>query len=261
MNKFLTFAGIQPVYLGDIDFMQAAADNAVKQLGRSLMDADSDSFSAILQGVIIRKLSAEQVQYEDGIVVLNGEILPVTGNTISISSPSAPIYFHIVSVLSGTRTFKDGVARDCYETRSVIINDVSEGGVAVDSVPRLYHRPKDVRYIYDAPLAALKRRNDFWFFELPRYDGFTADSSADFSLTVPIPEISPDDLNTIPQGGFPGIMAVKSDTGEYLTSFRVMCEVSINAGESVASVQIKAIETVTLPEERTLYLKVMLFPD
>lgn len=254
MNKFLTFPGTQPIYLGDIDFMQNAGGSLSTALARALANADSDTFSAILQGVEITALSSEQVQYGDGIVALNGEILPVTGDTISISS-SAPLYFHIVSVLSGSRTFKDGVSRDCYETRSVIVNGVSEGGIAVASVPRLYHRPEDVIYSFDSPSCALKRRNGFWFFELV-YD-YTGTSSAGFSVSATIPDIPAGDLSTIPVGSFPAIV---TDGLDELTSFRVMCDVSINAGQSRATVQITAIETVTLSGLALQRLKVMLFP-
>lgn len=255
MNKFLTFPGTQPIYLGDIDFMQNAGGSLSTALARALANADSDTFSAILQGVEITALSSEQVQYGDGIVALNGEILPVTGDTISISS-SAPLYFHIVSVLSGSRTFKDGVSRDCYETRSVIVNGVSEGGIAVASVPRLYHRPEDVDYIHDSPLSRLFRRNGFWFFEL-RYD-YTGTSSAGFSASATIPDIPAEDLSSIPVGSFPAIVTDGDDSE--LTSFRVMCNVSINAGQSRATVQITAIETVTLSGSGVQRLTVMLFP-
>ncbi len=259
MNKFLTFPGTQPIYLGDIDFMQNAGGSLSTALARALANADSDTFSAILQGVKITALSSEQVQYGDGIVALNGEILPVTGDTISISS-SAPLYFHIVSVLSGSRTFKDGVSRDCYETRSVIVNGVSEGGIAVVSVPRLYHRPEDVDYIHES-LAQTKlyRRNGFWFVKLsPDYSGT---SSEGFSATATFPDIPAEDLSTIPVGYFPAIVTAVLP-GVSATSFRVLCSV-FNAGQSGVKVQIEAIETVTLPggSGQVVNLIVMLFPN
>ena len=36
MNKFLTFPGKQPVYLGDIDFMQSAVGSAFENLMKAI---------------------------------------------------------------------------------------------------------------------------------------------------------------------------------------------------------------------------------
>lgn len=262
MNKILTFPGTQPIYLGDVDFMQNAGGSLSTALARALANADSDTFSAILQGVEITALSSEQVQYGDGIVALNGEILPVTGDTISISS-SAPLYFHIVSVLSGSRTFKDGVSRDCYETRSVIVNGVSEGGIAVASVPRLYHRPDDVIYSFDSPSSAVYRKNGFWFFKRVNIDTLSSGSSAGFSEIFSIPDINAADLSEIPIGTFIGIVAVTSFDSEptdVTTSFRVRCKFSRNVELGRLAVSISAIETVSLPDNCRGDLTIMLFP-
>ena len=261
MNKFLTFAGTQPVYLGDIDFMQSAGGALATALARALINAGNDSFNAILQGVEITALSAEQVQYGDGVVALNGEILPVEGDTLSISS-SAPLYFHIVSTLSGSRTFKDGVSRDCYETRSVIINGVSEGGIAVAGVLRLYHRPENVRYTYDAPLAAVYRKNGFWFFEMIGMEIPSSGSSAGFSENFSIPDINAADLSEIPVGTFIGIVAITDiESVDVTTSFRVKCKLSRNVELGRLAVSVSAIETVSLPEECRGELRLMLFPN
>lgn len=167
MNKFLTFAGTQPVYLGDIDFMQAAADNAVKQLAKALMDADSDSFNAILQGVELQ-WDSSTLTITPGVVVLNGELLPFEG--VTLVSPVS-LYFHVESTLSGERTFKDGESHKCHDTRKAIINSTSAGGTSLSSVPRL-HTPSDDRvynyaaiggYITDAKLT---KKSGFWFLEI-----------------------------------------------------------------------------------------------
>lgn len=167
MNKFLTFAGTQPVYLGDIDFMQAAAANAVKQLGRSLMDADSDTFNAILQGVELQ-WNSSTLTITPGVVVLNGELLPFEG--VTLEAPVS-LYFHLESTLSGERTFKDGDSHKCHETRKAIVNTTSTDGISFYDVPRL-HKLDDRTYNGSiivgsiATSAKLKYKNGFYFLQL-----------------------------------------------------------------------------------------------
>ena len=188
MNKFLTFAGTQPVYLGDIDFVQNAAGAAFTQLARALMNSVSDSMNAILQGVDITRISNSEVSYSAGVVVINGEILPVAGETIS-AGVSDELYFHVVSVLSGDRTFKDGNTHECYDTRSAVLNTVSSGGVALSSVER-FQVNDDAVYTDGngegiAVSGKLIRKNGFWFieFSLSEIEGGSMDGSLSFSVS------------------------------------------------------------------------------
>ncbi len=146
MNKFLTFAGVQPVYLGDIDFMQNAASDIFSQLAGALMNQAPANLNAVLYGVEISHPAEFQVAWTGGAVVLNGEILKVLpGSLTSQSSRSPVLYFHVISTLSGERTFKDGVSRECYETRTATLTESSEGGVYERTVQRL-HANHDVDY-------------------------------------------------------------------------------------------------------------------
>lgn len=166
MNKFLTFAGTQPVYLGDIDFMQNSVLAAFSQLAKALMDSDDDSLNAILQGVEITHLSESQVSYSNGVVVLNGEILPVEGAVIA-ATYAQELYLHVDSVLSGNRTFKDGNSHQCYATRRAVLNTESSGGVALSSINN-YHVPSDDAVYTDsvgsgwAKSGVLTRKNGMW---------------------------------------------------------------------------------------------------
>ena len=134
MNKLLTFPGTMPVYLGDLDFMQAAAKASIGQLAQALMGSGNASQNAILQGVTF-SISNSQISFTSGVVVIAGEVLPVAAGVVSASAVS-DLYFHVQSSLSGTRTFKDGQSHDCYDIRSAILNTTSSGGVAVSSMPR-----------------------------------------------------------------------------------------------------------------------------
>lgn len=167
MNKFLTFAGTQPVYLGDIDFMQSAAANAFKQLAKALMDSGSDSLNAILQGVELQ-WNSSTLTITPGVVVLNGELLPFEG--VTLEAPVS-LYFHLESTLSGERTFKDGESHKCHETRKAIVNTTSTDGISLYDVPRL-HKSDDRTYNGSiiagsiATSAKLTYKNGFYFLQL-----------------------------------------------------------------------------------------------
>jgi len=172
MNKFLTYAGKQPVYLGDIDFMQNAAAYAQKNIARALMDSDSDSLNAILQGVRISFRAGGEMHYSSGVVVINGEILPVPAATITASALDL-LYFHVDSVMSGARTFGDGESHLCFESRSVSISTVSTGGILVSSVPRLHDDPVVDDAVYSGSVytgyitnGRLIRKSGLWLCDL-----------------------------------------------------------------------------------------------
>lgn len=170
MNKLLTYTGVMPVFLGDINFMQDAAADAFKKLARALMNSESDSLNAILQGVEITT-DGQDVSWSAGIVVINGEILPVAAGSASAQGPSE-LYLHINSVLSGGRTFKDGTTHQCYDTRSAIINTTSTDGVALDTLSRLHEDVvvDDQVYIGSRVLAIttgnLIRKSGLWFMDI-----------------------------------------------------------------------------------------------
>ena len=138
MNRFLSFAGQQPVYLGDFDFMQDASKSMLTCVARALMNNGSDTLNAILQGANIRySIDGTSIIWDPGVVVLDGEILPLKSGSATATT-STPLYFHIVEERSGSRVFKDGVSHDCWSTRYAIINLVESGGILVSSVERLH---------------------------------------------------------------------------------------------------------------------------
>lgn len=115
MNKFLTFQGQQPLYLGDVDFASQAIRDAFKLVLRGL--TGSDSANAILRGVAPSTRSSS-VFFSAGVVSIDGEILPVDATTLS-GTLSDTFYLRIKSTYGGSRTFKDGETHSCWETRSV----------------------------------------------------------------------------------------------------------------------------------------------
>lgn len=116
MDKFLTYPGKQPVYLGDIDFMQTAARSALQNLMKAYTGR-SDA-NAILYGVDITYAN-NAITWTAGVVSIGGEILPVVAGTVG--GEAGPGYFSIVSASGGSRIFGDGNQHDCWETRSATI--------------------------------------------------------------------------------------------------------------------------------------------
>lgn len=171
MNKLLTYAGVMPVFLGDINFMQNAAADAFKQLARALMNSGSDSVNAILQGVEINTPGGQEVGWSAGIVVLNGEILPVAAGAATAQGES-DLYFHVNSVLSGERTFKDGNSHDCYDTRTAVINTDSTDGIVFSSLERLHEEVVVDDHVYAGEMVGrvtsgnLIRKSGLWLMDV-----------------------------------------------------------------------------------------------
>ena len=115
MNKFLTFQGQQPLYLGDVDFASQAIRDAFKQLLKGL--TGNDDANAILRGVV-PDVRSSTVFFSAGFVSIEGVILPVEASAVT-GTLSDTFYLKINSTLGGSRVFKDGETHSCWETRSV----------------------------------------------------------------------------------------------------------------------------------------------
>lgn len=261
MNKFLTFNGTQPIYLGDIDFMQNAAEQVQNLLVRSLLDAVGATPNAILQGVSFSYPSAGTIAWTAGIVSIGGEILPIAAGTVSAASVNE-LYFHVSSVLSGTRTFKDGLSHDCYSTRVAIIDATSEDGVAVSSTPRLHHRPEDVTLTSDIASGGyitagqLRRRNELWFldmaFELPEGTnviGGTLQFRGAEGVTQEI-------FDSIADAYFPCMIFVDGTS----TYAHASCYVTKNAADLTITVTIQYATSITLASDGIGRLRTMIYP-
>ena len=112
MDKFLTFEGQQPIYLGDIDFLQNASLKTLQTFFQGLTDSPK----------ILVKSATET---SSGVVVIDGEVLELRDET----SGSAVWSYGIVikSTYSGGRTLKNGTYRQCYEERYAALVDGDSG--------------------------------------------------------------------------------------------------------------------------------------
>lgn len=104
MNKFLTFSGIQPVYLGDIDFMQTSVREAFSQLLRGLTGSDNP-----------KCIIAPATQNKDGVICIDGEILP-----LKYSAITSKTCYQVMTTTSGERVMKSGETRKCWEERYAV---------------------------------------------------------------------------------------------------------------------------------------------
>lgn len=117
MNKFLTFQGKQPLYLGDIDFASDAIRSAFSQLLSGLLGSSTPN--AIILGVSASDLSGV-ISFSAGVVCINGEILPVEASRVN-GSLTDTFYLQINSTYGGNRTFEGGGQHECWETRTVSV--------------------------------------------------------------------------------------------------------------------------------------------
>lgn len=106
MNKYLTFPGLQPVYLGDIDFLQESVRSAFLMLLRGLTGQDNP-----------RCIIAEATPEKDGVICFDGEIMPLK---FFAGAVSGSLVYKIETTYSGERTFMNGETQKCYETRYAV---------------------------------------------------------------------------------------------------------------------------------------------
>ena len=217
MNKLLTYAGTQPIYLGDIDFLQDAASAVFVNLAKALLNT-ADAPNAILQGVTLSYPTTGTVSWSGGVVVIDGEILPVDPGTISVDAADS-LYFHVSSTLSGARTFKDGQSHQCYDTRKAVLTTESTDGILYASMDanRLRLNTKAVyvataRSSAIAPTPSLKVKNEVFYFDA----AFNVAGVAAEGQDIGYFEFNIQPLEQIPQTGleaFYDTMGVYYETG------------------------------------------------
>lgn len=106
MNKYLTFTGLQPVYLGDIDFLQESVRESFALLLRGLTGQEKPDCMLI-----------EPTPDADGVICIEGEIMPCKFYNGSVSQK---LSYRVESQYAGDRTFKDGTNHLCHETRYAV---------------------------------------------------------------------------------------------------------------------------------------------
>ena len=120
MDKFLTYTGEQPIWLDDINYMNRAMSDTLTRIVQSLTQFQQTEY--ILQGCDVT-LSSTELSWTDGIVMLDGEILPVRAGKIPSQQSEEYYHFKIVEEYdpAGKRMFRDGTTRECYQIRYATI--------------------------------------------------------------------------------------------------------------------------------------------
>ena len=124
MNKFLTFEGQQPFYLGDIDFMQEAVRTAFLHVLRGLTGTVNPS--CIVQG-----LQVSDTGITGGVVCLFGELFEVPAASITGTA-----YLKITESFEGRRTLKSGELKACHAIRTATLTQTATAFM-LSSMPRL----------------------------------------------------------------------------------------------------------------------------
>ncbi len=137
MNKYLTFPGRQPVFLGDIDFMQDAVRDTFAQLLKGYTGLATPT--AILHGLTLTTTD-DSIAWTAGVVCLAGEILPVPADALTGTS-GGPYYLNIVTDHSGEREMGDGIIRPVLQERYAEITETSTD-YPLANMPRI--NPVDV---------------------------------------------------------------------------------------------------------------------
>lgn len=210
MDKFLTFPGQQPIYLGDIDFMQESVRQALKNLLISYT-GDPDG-TAILTGVEVIK-EGQDVSWTDGVIAIEGDILPVAGGSITGGADST-LYFQVVSTLSGTRTMKDGTVRQCYQTNvAQVVTTVTDypvpsfrraGGTSAQAV--VYGFEDTPSNTYSPTYARLANCGGAWILDFRKLVGASNQATLLFDEVKSLPEeIVAKIPDSVPMGYVTGI--------------------------------------------------------
>lgn len=216
MNKFLTFQGKQPLYLGDIDFASDAIRSAFSQLLAGLVGSDSPN--AIIYGVTATERSSSVV-FSAGVVSIDGEILPVEANAGIAGSLADTFYLRIKSAYGGTRTFEGGASHDCWETRTVEVTK-DETDYPLASFRRIQGGFGSQIWRYNSGSAnptafRLVKTGLVWLITLRRPPMTQSDEHL---FEISVPTIQSDDLVRFPTAEAMVPATAYIDTGEGLTA-------------------------------------------
>ena len=133
MDKFITHAGQQPIFLGDIDFFDKAVRdtfaNVLKIIARGYDNLILTGFNT--DRIVQNESSSFIYKWSSGLVLIDGEIFPIEADQITVELSSDNIKMPCFSIQTiydeaGRRTLKNGNSVDCYQLRkaTIVLGDV-----------------------------------------------------------------------------------------------------------------------------------------
>ena len=250
MDKFLTFQGLQPIWLGDFNFMQKAVGDAFANVTKAISGHDS----IIISGCDVSFDSQRRIySWTDGIISLDGEILPIRSGSINLQlTSSMAVYFDIMTSFpsEGERIFKDGTTHDCYEVREATLTVSQTKWIYSADFPRFVAGEKKIAsFVSDVDgiemSAGLIRRNDSYY--LVGAFKTTTDVSAILVDNVTMKVGQPDRSSILAGGMFEGktyyalalSSAIELGTGTGENSHVVPLMVSIGAATDGISLKMQ----------------------
>lgn len=130
MNKIQTYEGGQPLYLGDLNFMQDALLESFKGILSGMGDQGAN---VILSGcevtVKVAVNGIHTVTWTDGFVGIAGEVYRVKAGAIQANVDFVDLYWCVKKVyeVEGKYTFEDGSEHDCHELCEVTLSNTKTG--------------------------------------------------------------------------------------------------------------------------------------
>ena len=118
MNKFLTKNGGMPIWLEDLDFMQDSCREALSQIVSGLTGIENPT-------CIVYGCDESDSGVSDGIVCLNGEIMPLEESSIDVRRQYARVVRR--TILSGDRVTKNGSKVQCHEYSYAMLVEAEDG--------------------------------------------------------------------------------------------------------------------------------------
>lgn len=191
MNNFLTKEGGQPIWLGDIDFMQQSWQESVRQIVASL--TGSSTSTCVLYGCKPDSNGGTTA----GVISLNGEIMPVKESRLPWQGSS----IMVVTEKSSERTFKNGSKVLCHETRYAILADE---GLSTADIPHydyqnvefgsdaLNLKPGSIKVVRHAGLLTISG-----YISLEKQDSIRSIEVASLDFLSPISQITDFDRRTL----------------------------------------------------------------
>ncbi len=122
MDKFITHAGQQPIFLGDIDFFDKAVRDTFIRTVKVMSRGEDNAILSGFEYTFDSSQGVTKIVWTAGVVMLGGEILPIDAGAAKLAVDQN---FRFVIETSydetGRRMMKDGDMVDCYEIRKATV--------------------------------------------------------------------------------------------------------------------------------------------
>lgn len=133
MDKLQIYEGDMPIWLDDFNWIDKGIRDTFTRLAMSF----TGTRNAILSGFEV-STQGSQTTWTEGVLLIDGEILPVDSGSLSLSPESLYINISQTYNTAGDRTFRDGQQHSCYAVRKAVLSVISSSpSVKLSEIRRL----------------------------------------------------------------------------------------------------------------------------